>query len=225
MKLRVTNKLFYKKYPYKISCYIPGGYLIKVYGIGFTKEFCKGAATKSYLFAERLKDPQRLEELSRFTEAYAVYDKKVKIRAERNIFDLYCDDSNLYQSILKDLGAWIKGVTEPSNQQELEFLTQNSHKKIVCNVLPHKSYQYRITISHKIDPGTREKFSTWVRNYDEKLKFPGNTVKWLSGQWAWQPAIYVKDSSTLSMLGLFLGNNILKIEEFIPRSHINSDTN
>jgi hypothetical protein len=36
------------------------------------------------------------------------------------------------------------------------------------------------------------------------------------------PFMYVEDDKTLAMIGLFLGSNIKKVEEFILRSSISS---
>jgi hypothetical protein len=70
----------------------------------------------------------------------------------------------------------------------------------------------------------KDKFYRWILNYNGKIRAPMGTANWLNGKkhWVVNPTLYVKDGPTLSMVGLFLGERISSIQEFVPRSMINT---
>jgi len=121
------------------------------------------------------------------------------------------------------LEEFIIEVVEPGSQEELDLLTKNTAKKVVCDDLPHKLYRYKISIKATTPPNIRTSFKSWISNYGENIKTSGSTDRWFTSLRNYgQPFIYVKDSPMLSMVSLFLGGNISKIEEYVPRSSINT---
>jgi hypothetical protein len=123
----------------------------------------------------------------------------------------------------KKLEVWITDVFEPANDAEYEFMLDNGHKKVLCNHLPHQRYQYRVYIKEKISIDIKTKLWDWMAKYDGKFRVPHRVAMWLTSQkqWVSGPNIYVEDGPTLSMLLLFLGDRVSKVEEFVPRDMIN----
>jgi hypothetical protein len=150
-------------------------------------------------------------------------DKEIQVRAEGNRFSIYCKDPVLLDQMIEQLSQWLVEVHRPINEAELDFMTNNSAKKVICNHLPYHQYHYKLFIKQSISFDTKLKFSSWVLNYPSSIKVPTTTQNWFHDQtrWAWSPFIYIDNSSTLSMVGLFLGNNTQRVEEFIPRDSIN----
>jgi hypothetical protein len=72
------------------------------------------------------------------------YDKDLQFRAETNRFNIFCKDKTLLDKMINDLREWIHCVTVPANDQEHEFLLENGHKKIICDDIPFKKYQYKL---------------------------------------------------------------------------------
>jgi hypothetical protein len=222
---RSTTKLFYKKYPYKIHCKILGGYLINRVGLTEIKKICNDKNYRSpYL---RYWNPTRIDrnELLKFVNAIEPYlFKEIKVRVEASSeFVIYVEHQDLFDKLVALLDSWIFEVSKPKNIQELQFLIENNHKKVICKYLPHKKYQYRIHITSKTNLEIREQFLNWSKNYGDKILIPNSTKEWFNNinPYFYQPTIYIQDSGLLSIVGIFLSNSIWKVEEFVPRSSIN----
>lgn len=217
---QTTPKLFYGKWPYKIECRCAGSWMIKRRGISETRDFCASNDTVGYGYRRETVDKPRLLNFLNNVESY-LDQEDVQVRSEHSTFNIYCKDTDLYNSILGKMSGYVSTVFEPSTAQELEYMIQNSHKKVLCNHLPYEKFKYRLYFRPDCDSNVKRSFSSWVTNYTDKVKITNNTFKWFSSGWRQGPYIYVMDQATLSMMGLFLGNNVQKVEEFIPRSSIN----
>jgi hypothetical protein len=151
-----------------------------------------------------------------------VLRKDLQIRCEGSHFNIYCSDRALYEKICISLKNFISVVHEPENEQELIYMVDNKAKKVLCNHIPFNKFRYKVYIKTGTPLTAREKFHSWIKKY-QTAKIPGHVEKWLlSGNvWGTMPFVYVENTATLSMIGLFLGNYVLRIEEFITRSSIN----
>jgi hypothetical protein len=194
--------------------------MIKRRGISETRDFCASNDTVGYGYRRETVDKPRLLNFLNNVEAY-LDQEDVQVRSEHSTFNIYCKDTDLYNAILGKMSGYVSTVFEPSTVQEFEYMIQNSHKKILCNHLPYEKFKYRLYFRADCDSDVKRSFSSWLTNYMDKVKITNNTFKWFSSGWRQSPYIYVMDQATLSMMGLFLGNNVQKVEEFIPRSSIN----
>ena len=151
-------------------------------------------------------------------------DKDIQVRTDGGTFTIYCNDSKLFKQMIKKLSPWISEIFEPANDAEYRFMLDNDHKKVLCNHLPFQRYQYRVYVKERMDINIREKLWSWMTKYNGKMRSPVRVTKWLMGEKSWvtRPSIHVEDGPTLSMLLLFLGDRVSKIEEFVPRSLINT---
>jgi hypothetical protein len=124
--------------------------------------------------------------------------------------------------MLAALASYISEVCEPANELEFNYMTSNSAKKVIRNSLPHQKYRYKVYFKSDCNTNTKTQFESWCHNYVEKIKIPKSTKVWFTQGWQQCPYIHVEDSPTLTMIGLFMGNNVKKVEEFILRSSINT---
>jgi hypothetical protein len=194
--------------------------MIKRGGIPYAIQQCYNKQQPGSLFRNDF-DPTKL--LSFINDIEGYLDKDIQIRTEGSIFSIYCSDEALFNKMIKKLDFWITEVHVPANDQEQSFIEENGHKKILCNHLPFQKYQYRVHLKEKISVDIRDKLWNWMAKYDGKFRTPIRVANWLMSrkQWVTSPSIYVQDSPTLSMLLLFLGDRISKVEEFVPRDMIN----
>jgi hypothetical protein len=169
-------------------------------------------------------DPDTLLLFVQDVEKYL--NKDIYIRSEGRIFSIYCNDKALFDRMTRTLEGWIEAVYEPATGAEYQFMLDNGSKKVICNHLPFKRYQYRVYIKERIDAGLREKLWQWMDKYDGKFHTSATLDRWLLGKQLWitNPAIYVEDGPSLSMLLLFLGERVSRLEEFVPRSRINNQS-
>jgi|APCry1669192319_1035405.scaffolds.fasta_scaffold01624_3 hypothetical protein len=229
-KKLITKKLFYNKWPYKVTCIVKDSWRIKRLGVQNTINWCYEPIPKQYItglssrYAIKKEDKLNLLE---FTHAIIPFlSEDIQLRVEGSILNLYCQDKLILDSAISKLEQWVTEVHEPLNSNECEFMINQTSKKIICNQLPHNQYRYRVWIKSSTSQDTRLKFKTWSENYGDKILPTRTSLNWMlnSGSYGWNPNIYVKDQPTLSMIGLFLGSNVRKVEEFIPRSSINITT-
>ena len=207
-KLKIS-KLFYNKWPFKVSCVISHARLVtgrpRYYGAKLTAE-----------------QETNIEE---FKNAWATLSKEeIHHRAEFSHFNIFCSTRATLDLIISKLKPWISIVSEPASDEELEFLIENGHKIRVCEKYPSRKYHYRIYLKTKMSAQLRKSFLDWSIKYNGKIKPSKITEKWLVGTryWISDPFCYVQDSATLSMVGLFLGNDIKLVEKFVLRTSINT---
>ena len=209
-----SSKLFYGKWPYKVICRVEGAWAIR-YGISYIRDMVIG---KDF---HRNVNKSKLKKFVKLAEPFLI--DTIKKRCENNICTFYCADLAMYDDMKDKLEEFIVEVVEPGSQEELDLLTQNTAKKVVCDALPHKLYRYKISIKATTPPNIRTSFKSWIANYGEIIKTSNSTDRWFTSLRNYgQPFIYVKDSPMLSMVSMFLGGNISKIEEYVPRSSINT---
>lgn len=165
------------------------------------------------------------ESLVRFMDHVEPFlEKDIQIRAEGSHFNIFCRDTLLRDRMIKALNEWITDVYGPESDEELAFMMSNSSKKVVCNKLPYEQYRYKVYLKSSMPMDSRNQFLSWVLKYPDTTRVSDTSQYWLNSRkfWMQSPFMYVEDDKTLAMIGLFLGHNIKKVEEFILRSSISS---
>lgn len=233
-KLLKTSKLFYNKWPYKIACYIHGGNRLTYLGIESVKEWCTGLVPKDempFWMRNSKMSKEDKAELLLFTVKVEPYldlkkTKEGQIRAEGRHFNLFCRDKQMMEAISAALAPWVTNIYGPATDEELAFMLASDNKQITCDQLPYKKYQFRIYLKNDMPLDRRRKFLEWGKTYQDRILISGQTKRWLDNNMYYtymqSPFLYVEDAKSLTMVGLFLGGNVKKVEEFIPRSSINT---
>lgn len=207
-----TSKLFYNKWPYKVTCNISHARSVVTNYSGY------------YGYGRRISPEDQLE-IEKFRKAVKGFLKKdIKYRAEYNHFNIFCDDKDLLKKISKKLEPWIQKIYGPQSDEELEFLRNNGHKKRVCDKFPFGKFEYRVYFKTNMPSALKESFRNWIAKYDGKIQCSGSTERWLNEEHRYfqAPFCYVENSATLTMLGLFLANHIKVTEQFVLRESINT---
>ena len=169
--------------------------------------------------------PQERKGVLKFLDAVSPYlTKDVQVRAEWAHFNIFCKDIELRDEMLDVLSEWVISHTGPSTTEELEFMLAGGRRKILCNNLPYNTYRYKINFRTNMSVDARFTFLEWAKKYGDKVAIADSTHRWLSGRsnFIQAPFMYVEDDKTLAMFGLFLGNNVRIVEEYILRSSINT---
>ena len=206
--------------------------MVKRLGVAHTLQHCiefssveSGPKNNHYNFRSHARINS--QELSLFTSTVEPFlTEDIMVRVEGAIFTIYCNDESLFEKICDALDQWITDVFVPDNETELNFMMHHKHKKVICNHIPFNNYQFRVNIKESMSAEARLKFFTWIGNYKDKIKAADKTAHWLAGshRYVVSPYIYVKDSPMLSLVGLFLGDRLSTIQEFVPRHMINIET-
>ena len=216
-----SSKLFYNKWPYKVECRQVGASRIVHSGVDVVREWC---STGKGMHIDRLSALQiNKADYLEFINLVAPFidNPAVKVRVEGSHFNIFCIDKSVLETIDKNLNRWIRKISGPTTDEELEFLLSNGHKKILRDVLPKEKYKYRIYFKSKFPADKRLSFITWADKYGDKLDISDTSRRWLlsSRQWAQDPFMYVEDDKMLSMAGIYLSGYVKKVEEFILREN------
>lgn len=223
IKRQKVSKLFYNKWPYKIECVIAGANRITIHGPDRVLQWCDGTF-KMFGRDERHINKDDIRKFIGLAKPFLEDKENIRIRTEGGHFNLFFKDPELLDKISTDLKPWIWNIFEPSSEEELKFLLENENKRVLCDELPYEKYVYKVVMrSSKVS--VKEQFLNWSKNYSEdQIKISGQTERWLQGHYAYKqdPFFYVKDAPMLTMTRLFLGDNVRKVFEYVPRKGLNT---
>lgn len=212
-----TSKLFYNKWPYKVTCEFKEA-------SRFINNRFWSARYNFYVDRLPAEEKAEVEKFKKSVDLILKHD--VKHRVEYNHFNVFCDNKSTLEYVYKKMKPWVTHVYGPTTDEELAYLLNNGHKKRLCDSLPKDKFKYKIFFKTKMEESFRKNFYDWAIKLEstEKVDISPATKRWLQGfsRWTQAPFMYVEDSSTLSMVGLFLSSNVKVIEEFIPRESINT---
>lgn len=229
-----SSKLFYNKWPYKIECWIRGSSRISRQGIALTKAFCRGDSNISMPYRSPYQprslysslDKHEKADLLKFVNAIEPFLKltdQLQTRAESGTYNIFCKDLVLLETIHDALQPWIRQVVGPTTDEELDFMLDNGHKKILRDVLPHSEYQYKIYFKYPWHEDERRAFFEWTKLYPNNIIVTDSSRRWLEeNRWAYNPFMYVKDPKTMTMVGLNISGHVRRVEEFVLRNGINT---
>ena len=221
MKIHKTNKLFYGKYPFRIEIQINGGDVLARNRHNLDKTLKNISSTWRYKdFSQK-----SVDNLRRYLIKYNELDqKKFKQRVEGQYIKFYTENRTDHELICDKLNEWVTECHEPENDDDLDKLF--SKKNVVLRKrLPHGKFRYKLFLKNRIPQSRRESFLNWLNNYLDDIYMTGLTRRYLQGSNRYSEGyvIYIKDEKLLLMMGLFLGTDIKKIEEFVLRdTQINS---
>lgn len=222
-KLLKLNKLYYKKWAYKISCRVKGAYYVKNYGVDTCIYHCKidGDIKKPYNSRNKFNG-----DLLRFCLAikplFSAYEKQISTRVESNKLSIYCNDDKIFDEFETILSEWIFEKTD-RYQQEKDFLFNND-KKVLCDRLPYSKFKFKVALRSTIDTNLKKSLLKWLEQNNKKASASRATISFLNDTYRYiqQPFLYVDESTTVTMLFLLLGDSIKHVNEYIPRHNINT---
>jgi hypothetical protein len=221
-----SSKLFYNKWPYKIACSIQGANRLTYLGVESVREYCSGKRTDAmpYWMRNSKSSKEDKAQLLLFTnnvEPFLIIKDQVQIRAEGRHFNIFCKDPVLLETIHTAVEPWVIGVYGPTTKEELDFMLDNGHKKILRDVLPKDGFRYKVYFKYLWNEDARREFSIWADKFPDKISISDGSRKWIRGDsWTYYPFMYVKDDKTLSMVGLMISGHVKKVEEFILRENL-----
>lgn len=222
MQQLMTNKLFYKKYPIKVEFRLNGNHYIRTHGANEIQNWPPARLRNPRYRFDPSPNPLSVIE---FAKAFAQIESKIpKLRSEGQTFSVFFSDRETLDQIKKSMQKWITKIYAPENEDQFKFFETHNANKVLCKELPYKKFKYKISLTTNVPSNIRERFDQWSTNYGSDLGISKSTQSWLEGtnRYCYHPFIYVTDSKLLSMILLYLGNNIKTVEEYIVKDNINT---
>lgn len=211
-----TNKLFYNKWPYKISCKIEGIHLLRFYKYDVARLHCDSVNIKFY----RGQSKFDLDSLNTFCLLGKEFidDKDVKKRIEFNKIDFYVLTESKFNDLINSLKNYVYSTTSPTNYQELTTLKSNNNF-VLCKKLPHNKYKFKVTFKD-MPLSIRQHLINWAERYNNEDIYINNSTrthfKGLKFKYG-AHYFYIKDKKMLSFIFLAAAGYIRKTDEFVVR--------
>jgi hypothetical protein len=204
-----TNKLFFRKYVYKIAIRTPvagifRGKNLKIARLEVAlledrlkknggKHVGVGGYNKSWASKNDLDLANNLIDILEKLEDY-------RLRVESNTLGLYSNDDNFISDVQRT-GSQIEEISRPSSDKIKHFLLSSP------SAIIRKEYTHKYKVTAKPLWKEAENFIKWA----EKLP----KIKITSNNYIYGGYFYVADEKTLSMCRIFLSDKIQKVEELV----------
>lgn len=201
-----TNKLFLDKFRYKIV-------LITKFAPIFRNKNMEEIVNKILYYKSIGKFPLYVwtGDLSDYNigldiaQGFLSTKSEYKVMVSSPFLTFYTDDETDFKNLTKLLKSNIKYVSIPSDN--VPVLEKNTV------YLKRIDYDYKVTISNRID--NNESFFKWCRDND-KIRMPERCQRHVKRGWrVGDSYFYVKDAKSLSMVQMFIGSNIQRIDRVI----------
>ena len=197
-----TKKLFYNKYLYKVSLSIPGIGILRSYSIPSllsNLNYDNLGGSIYYLRYARINKTQIQEICKLLHSETNEYGKRI----EGNTLDLYTNNKNFFDKLLKKFTNSIRTYSEP-DINELPQLTEPN--LILCDNLPHNRYELKVFLRpHLIKTiDEKENILDWLESQKPKVTLTDSVRLWFRNcclNWD-RRYILVEDEKTLLMLKL-----------------------
>jgi len=215
-----TNKLFYGKFPYKVTCRIQGAHYIRTYGAnhflflyGYPRQLPAGKISND------------LVEFVTNAQHY-IANKNIKKRIEGYFIEFYLETESEYLEVQTRLAKYAVRVVEPDNEEQLKTLLENK-KYNLCNKLPHDKYRYKVTFK-EMPPKVRSNLLAWAERYNnddiyitENTRRHFKSLKYHHGS----HYFYIKDSKMITLIAMAASGYIRRTDEYVVRNSINTESN
>lgn len=204
-----TNKLFYKKWPYKVRLRVENPHLWR--SLEYWKHRAKVSGTNfSKDIAHLVSFEKHLQEI--------VKDQKYQVRSEGSRMSLFLDDRATFQKVLTEMKDTVIDCWEPESQESLSILLEKKNL-ILANKFPHGLYKFRVYLKESIK--NKDSIRTWLEMYPkEKVKISRSTEYFLQADrnYVQAPNILVCDDKMLAMLYLSHNDKIKRVDEYVIKN-------
>lgn len=219
---KTINHLYYKKWPYKISCKVNGAHLLRLYKFNIDK-LSNQYTVKFYSGNSNID----LQSLTSFFELGKKFfeNKNIKKRIEFNQIDFYVLTETEVNDIKNCLKKFIHCITSPSDIEELKTLQINNNC-ILCKNLPHKKYKFKVTFKN-MPLNIKQNLINWAEKYNNDEIYINNSTKLffknVKVHYYGSYYFYIKNKQMLTLLYIAASGYIRRTDEFISKHDINNN--
>lgn len=208
IQTKETLKLFLDKFNYKISIITPGASFFRGKNLNYAEFRLKEFGPSDFSFKwSKIKNNDELNYCIKLLEYFKNFDSdEYELRVENPIISLYTNNTKYIEKIAGLSEKNVKFVWLPNNK--------------IKNLIPGKLIVKKLDYDYKISMASIRKrnyidFISWAKN-NSKIKLTNKFIRELSRDTSFGGSyFYVKDSKTLTIVKMFLGSDISKIEELI----------
>jgi hypothetical protein len=216
MNYKNTEKLFFKKYAYKVAVDTPLASIFRTKNISDLKD----SINELYLNFE--KNSKNQIKISKWLNRYASVDDvhtanqlvlvlenidSYVLRIEGYTISVFFNDTSVIDSINSITGIKVREIHKPKTEKIKEFLLANP----ISIVKPTYTHKFKVHLKGLRNDSVS--FKEWASKYSKIKLVDSNTYKF-------EGYFYVEDDRTLTMCRLYLNNNIRKVEKIYKETEI-----
>jgi hypothetical protein len=215
-KTKITTRRFYNKWLFKATLQIPGVAIFRLFNAKTlaTGGWATPTSNPYSTISKALANKDGIMTLSAFLDQYdkGSYGKRI----ESNSIDLYTNDRQFYDQLVKDFDYWLVHNFEPD--PTTAGILENS-KSIIVKQLPHHKYHYKVfLLPHKItNKQDKQSFIDWVETQGDRILMSDAVKRWfITTDWNWDRRyVHVQDEQTLLMLKLRGSQLIGQVHDYV----------
>ena len=210
-----TKRLFYGRWPYKVETLVSGANFVRNWGLSTTLSRIASIRRDDL-------DKDKLIALDSLLKSFKE-NKSVQSRIEHDHANFFTNSLEEVDKICTTLGSSVTAVYMPQSDRELEML-RSSKQILIVDKYPYGKYTHKIYLKGNIDFQRKQSISKWIASLPTD-EYRVSNYRWFhSMNWWGAPHIYFKNEKTASMLSLMVGDHIAKIEKYVLRSSINTES-
>jgi len=248
MKVEHTRKLFYKKFPYKATIKLKEAGFIRYANrkdlerlfiadrfeewggvrFGFESQYA------SYVRQDRFLTKRnqsiwngrfRLFALYKWLDTNRKeYPNDINIRNEGDSFTIFTTYKDVWENFVSEFKDHVNEIVWPKDDNHTQYLLDNPNN-IICTNLPYGKYRYKVNLKTKHDGGLKG-LRGWIKNYDGEIQVAESLLDDLERGYTYleNRGLYIMDNSMITLLQMFLGNNVRSITEYITEDELDAKT-
>ena len=216
MKHRQTKKLFYSKWPYKVTYLIRGISVLRERTLAQLQAYISNPPDrvlrwKGSFHTDIQQNSKIIIDMAYFLDS--LKKDSFQIRIEANIIDIYTNNRDILDKLLKFYPEQISNVFEPAPGTENLL----GRKNIIVNKLPDNRFKHKVFLSpHKnINGVDKALIVKWIKE-QSNLHITDSTAQWfIATSWNWDRRyIMAEDEKALLMLKLRCGDLIGAVYDY-----------
>lgn len=190
-KIKTTKRKFYNKWTHKISLDIKEAWRFR------GSKPLSGNVFDLYCFLD------------------ANFDSSLySVRTETNIFDIYTNDKNLYESVIDHYHIFLRYASAPDKDPLIDL----GKHEILANNYAHNKFQFKVYLTpHKLTKEEKTTFLTWISKQSDGFLISDAVKDWFSKMMYNYDRryMYVLDEKTLLMIKLKMPNAIGTVYRYV----------
>jgi len=236
-KTKVSNKLFFYEYPYKISITCKGASYLRQglntvlalpdQPVGPKNTWTSNAWRHHKIIDSRNEAIAHKLQLIEIGSVLCAMDD-IKLRIEGATCNVFVKDQTRFDDLTAQLGKYIKEVYVPSDPKNIEFLNEHPHH-VVVKELPKGNMRFRLhfSSSKRMSKDIAVKFLSWADKLTENsVHLPSSLRRDLTQQWenifVYGRYFYVKDEKIAALVHMWFPDLISRVDKFISQSEVDS---
>ena len=228
VKVEQSYQLWYNKYLYKSTFFIPGIYVTRNYHteaeIEAHIEDIQRASWKQALFSSFVDAYRQNQNLilsfAKLTE-HRRRNKDIFIRIQEPHVSIFTNNLDIHTSLEKAFTDQLYSTSRP-DEKCIPILLDDKNV-IVVNKLPYNRYRYKVIINnYSISHSIPKSLFEWGVAQGDAVKFSRKTERYFKspGLYLDQGFLYVEDKNTLMMCNMFLTKCPNRIIKYVPESEL-----